>query len=55
MTADLEVLNPNDSLSNLVAILKKGYTAIIMDGESFYGIVTKIDLLNYLKRKRGER
>ena len=55
MTADLEVLNPKDSLSNLVAILKKGYTAIIMDGESFYGIVTKIDLLNYLKRKRGER
>ncbi len=55
MTADLEVLNPKDSLSSLVAILKKGYTAIIMDKESFYGIVTKIDLLNYLKRKRGER
>ena len=52
MTRDLEVLNPKDSLSSLVEILKKGYTAIIMDNEQFYGVVTKIDLLNYLKRKR---
>ena len=52
MTADLEVLNPKESLSSLVTILKKGYTAIIMDKEQFYGVVTKIDLLNYLKRKR---
>lgn len=52
MTADLEVLSPKDSLSSLVAILKKGYTAIIMDREQFYGVVTKIDLLNYLKRKQ---
>lgn len=51
MTADLEVLNPKDSLSSLAAILKKGFTAIIMDEEYFYGIITKIDLLNYLKRK----
>jgi len=52
MTADLEVLSPKDSLASVVSILKKGYTAIIMDQEQFYGIVTKIDLLNYLKRKR---
>jgi cystathionine beta-synthase len=52
MTADLEVLSPEDSLSSLVTILKKGYTAIIMDKKQFYGVVTKIDLLNYLKRKR---
>ena len=52
MTANLEVLHPKDSLSSLVAILKKGYTAIIMDKRQFYGIVTKIDLLNYLKRRR---
>jgi cystathionine beta-synthase len=53
MTADLEVLDPKDSLKSLVAILKKGYTAIIMDKEQFYGVVTNIDLLNYLKRKRN--
>lgn len=52
MTADLEVLSPKDSLASLVAILKKGYTAIVMDREHFYGIITKIDLLNYLKRNR---
>jgi cystathionine beta-synthase len=52
MTADLEVLNPKDTLASLVSILKKGYTAIIMDNEQFYGVVTKIDLINYLNRKR---
>ena len=52
MTADVELLRPNDSLSLLVATLKKGYVAIIQDDERFYGVITKIDLLNYLKRKR---
>ena len=52
MTSDLEVLDPKDDLSALVAILKKGYTAIIVDKDQFYGVVTRIDLLNYLKRKR---
>jgi cystathionine beta-synthase len=52
MTSDLEVLHPKDALTGLVRILKKGYTAIIMDQEHFYGVVTRIDLLNYLKRKK---
>jgi cystathionine beta-synthase len=52
MTANLEVLTPKNDLKDLIAILKKGYTAIIMDQKQFYGVVTKIDLLNYLKRKR---
>jgi cystathionine beta-synthase len=52
MTANLEVLAPKNDLKDLIAILKKGYTAIIMDQKQFYGVVTKIDLLNYLKRKR---
>lgn len=52
MTEDIEVLHPKDSVSSVVAILKKGYTAIISDETQFYGIVTKIDLINYLKRKQ---
>jgi hypothetical protein len=49
---NFEVLHPKDALTDLVRILKKSYTAIIMDQEHFYGVVTSIDLLNYLKRKR---
>ncbi|MEI8011357.1 MAG: pyridoxal-phosphate dependent enzyme [Candidatus Omnitrophota bacterium] len=52
MTVNLEVLEPKDDLKSLVVILKKGYTAIIQDKDRFYGVVTRIDLLNYLKRKR---
>lgn len=52
MATDPEVLSPREDLKSLVAVLKKGYTAIIQDEEKFYGVVTRIDLLNYLKRKR---
>ena len=52
MAPDPEVLSPREDLKSLVAVLKKGYTAIIQDENKFYGVVTRIDLLNYLKRKR---
>ncbi|MBF0594120.1 MAG: pyridoxal-phosphate dependent enzyme [Candidatus Omnitrophica bacterium] len=52
MATDPEVLSPREDLKSLVAVLKKGYTAIIQDEDKFYGVVTRIDLLNYLKRKR---
>lgn len=54
MSTDLDVLAPKDSLESLVAVLKKGYTAIVMDGAEFYGIITRIDVFNYLKRIRDD-
>jgi cystathionine beta-synthase len=32
-------------------IFKRGLVAIVVDGEEFLGLVTRIDLLNWLRRR----
>jgi cystathionine beta-synthase len=51
MSLNLETLKPNDSHYKLIALLKKGHVAIIEDETTFYGIITKIDFINYMKRR----
>ena len=51
MTTHLEVFAPSESLSSVVKLLNKGLTAIIADDSEFYGIVTRIDVIDYLRRK----
>jgi cystathionine beta-synthase len=38
-------------LSQLMVIFRGGMVAIVMDGERFLGLVTRIDLLNWLRRR----
>ena len=33
--------------------LVPNHVAIVMDGEKFLGLITRIDLLNYLRRRAG--
>jgi len=50
MTGNLTKILPGTSLDLLVEILTKGFVAIIEDGQQvFHGIITKIDLINYLR------
>lgn len=50
MTTRLTTLLPNASLDSLTAILNKGLVAIIENEDGvFQGIITKIDLINYLR------
>ncbi len=52
MTTNLTKILPNASLDSLINVLKKGFVAIIEDkNEVFCGIITKIDLINYLNKK----
>jgi cystathionine beta-synthase len=32
-------------------IFEKDFVAIVMDGDSFLGLITRVDLLNHLRRK----
>ena len=50
MTAQLQTLRPSDSMQQLRAILERGLTAVISDDKHFYGLVTRFDLLNHLRR-----
>jgi cystathionine beta-synthase len=51
MTTKLETLPPSASIAELTAVLDRGLVGVIVDGGSLYGLVTRIDLVNYLRRR----
>jgi cystathionine beta-synthase len=50
MTAQLQTLRPSASMQQLRGILDRGLTAVIADDAQFYGLITRFDLLNHLRR-----
>jgi cystathionine beta-synthase len=50
MTTTLETLPPHASLAQLEAVLDRGLVAIVADAAGFYGLITRFDLLNHLRR-----
>ncbi|HUQ25397.1 MAG TPA: cystathionine beta-synthase [Burkholderiales bacterium] len=54
MESHLVTVAPDAPIEKLVEILKRGMVAIIVDGEEFLGLVTRIDLLNWLRRRREQ-
>ncbi len=50
MTSALQTLHPSSSMGQLREILDRGLTAVIADGPHFYGLITRFDLLNHLRR-----
>jgi cystathionine beta-synthase len=44
-------LDKSESLNNLVAMLRVQPYAAIMDGDEFLGLITRSDVLNYLRRQ----
>jgi cystathionine beta-synthase len=52
MTTSLETLAPGDSLQALRSVLDRGLVAIVADAKGFYGLITRFDLLNHLRRQR---
>ncbi|MDT9002009.1 cystathionine beta-synthase [Paucibacter sp. APW11] len=50
MSAEVSTLPPNASLERLSAQLKTGLVAVIADEQRFYGLVTRFDLLNHLRK-----
>ena len=51
MTTRLFTCPPTTELERLVPLLESGLVVIVSDGERFYGLITRIDVLNYLRRK----
>ena len=52
MTARLQTLAPSGSLDDVLAILDRDQVAIVADRDRFYGLITRIDVLNSLRRKQ---
>ncbi|MEI7432193.1 MAG: CBS domain-containing protein, partial [Betaproteobacteria bacterium] len=51
MIGDLETLRPDAGLNELKDVLARGLVAIIADSNQFYGLITRFDLLNHLRKK----
>jgi cystathionine beta-synthase len=51
MTDRLETLSPVAKISDLLAVFDRGRVAIVMDGNKFLGLITRSDLLSYLRRQ----
>ena len=51
MVSDLEFIQVKQPVSELLPIFNAGKVAIVVDGERFLGLITRMDLLHYLRRR----
>src|SRR6266567_3985220 len=49
MTDQLETLPPDAKLNDLLGVFDRGRVAIVMDHDKFLGLITRTDLLSYLR------
>lgn len=51
MVTRLDRIDAHASVEALLPVFERGQVAIVVEGERFAGLVTRIDLLNYLRRR----
>ena len=51
MTEKIKTIQVTEPVAALLPIFDKGFVAIVQDGEKFLGLITRYDLLNYLRRR----
>ena len=51
MVSKLDRLDVRSPIEALLPVFDRGHVAIVMDGERFLGLITRIDLLNFLRRR----
>jgi cystathionine beta-synthase len=51
MESHLVTVPPGAPVGELMDIFKRGMVAIVVDGEEFLGLITRIDLLNWMRRR----
>ncbi|HVI82004.1 MAG TPA: cystathionine beta-synthase [Chthoniobacterales bacterium] len=49
MTDKLETLPPTAKINDLLEVFDRGRVAIVMEGDKFLGLITRTDLLSYLR------
>jgi cystathionine beta-synthase len=55
MESNLVTLPPSAPAEKLKEIFERGMVAIVVDGDEFLGLITRIDLLNWLRRQELNR
>ena len=53
MTTQLVTVSPDAPLDSLFTLFDRGLVAIVCEGEKFLGLITRIDVINHLRRVHG--
>ncbi|NZA25329.1 pyridoxal-phosphate dependent enzyme [Luteimonas sp. SJ-92] len=51
MVSKLDIMDVKSPIEALLPVFDRGQVAIVVDGERFLGLITRIDLLNWLRRR----
>ncbi|MDR3516699.1 MAG: cystathionine beta-synthase [Azospirillaceae bacterium] len=51
MSHGIQTLSPNAPLSELLSVFDQGHVAVVVEDDRFLGLITRIDLINHLRRK----
>jgi cystathionine beta-synthase len=51
MVSKLDIMDVRAPVESLLPVFDRGHVAIVMDGTRFVGLITRIDLLNWLRRR----
>jgi cystathionine beta-synthase len=51
MTRNLETIGPEAQIADLYRIFDRGHVAVVVENNKFLGLITRVDLLNHLRRK----
>jgi cystathionine beta-synthase len=49
MVTRLDTISAAAPIADLVPLFRKDYIAIVMDGDQFLGVATRLDLINYFR------
>jgi cystathionine beta-synthase len=49
MATRLETISADAPIADLVPLFRKDYVALVMDGDQFLGVATRLDLINYFR------
>jgi len=50
MVTDLEIVPPSANIDSIIHLFKEDKVAIVADDDTFYGLITQIDLINHLRK-----
>jgi cystathionine beta-synthase len=51
MESHVVTVSPDAPVDELLSIFRRGMVAIVVDGDEFLGLITRIDVLNWLRRR----
>ncbi len=54
MESHIVTVEPGASVAQLMDIFRRGMVAIVVDGDEFLGLITRIDVLNWLRRRTAQ-